>query len=191
MSTQILLASASPRRQELLKQIGVTFEVLPVDLDETPHEGELPFSYVHRIAAEKSAVALERNGAKLPVLAADTAVILDGRIMGKPKDKSDCLAMLTCLSGRRHQVFSAISLRGSDHWQAVSVTEVTFRTLSEREISLYWDSGEPADKAGAYAIQGLGSVFVKSITGSFSGVVGLPLFETAELLAKQGIKIFK
>ncbi|PKM38244.1 MAG: septum formation protein Maf [Gammaproteobacteria bacterium HGW-Gammaproteobacteria-10] len=191
MSAQILLASASPRRQELLTQIGVTFKVFPVDIDETPYLGEMPLSYVRRIAAEKSAVALELSGARLPILAADTAVILDGRIMGKPKDKADCLAMLSFLSGRTHQVFSAVSLRGFEHWQAVNVTEVSFRDIGEDEIIRYWNSGEPADKAGAYAIQGLGGVFVKSITGSFSGVVGLPLFETAELLAKQGITIFK
>ncbi|MGD7035456.1 Maf family protein [Methylotuvimicrobium buryatense] len=191
MSAQILLASASPRRQELLTQIGVSFKMFPVDIDETPYSGEAPLSYVRRIAAEKSAVALERSDARLPILAADTAVILGGRIMGKPKDKADCLAMLGFLSGRTHQVFSAISLRGSEHWQAVSITDVTFRSINEEEMNRYWQSGEPADKAGAYAIQGLGSVFVKSITGSFSGVVGLPLFETAELLAKQGITIFK
>jgi septum formation protein len=111
--------------------------------------------------------------------------------MGKPKDKADCLDMLSRLSGRTHQVFSAISLRGSAHWQAVSVTDVDFRVMTRQEMNAYWATGEPADKAGAYAIQGLGSVFVKSITGSFSGVVGLPLFETAELLAKQGIMVFK
>ncbi len=191
MSAHILLASASPRRQELLTQIGVSFKVFPVDLDETPRVGESPLFYVQRIAAEKSAAALERSDARLPILAADTAVILDGRIMGKPKDKADCLSMLSFLSGRTHQVFSAVSLRGFEHWQAVNITEVSFRCISEDEIIRYWDSGEPVDKAGAYAIQGLGGVFVKSITGSFSGVVGLPLFETAELLAKQGITIFK
>ncbi|GAB4271923.1 MAG: nucleoside triphosphate pyrophosphatase [Methylomicrobium sp.] len=190
MSAQIVLASASPRRQELLRQIGVTFKVVPVDIDETPLPNENPLAYVERIAAEKSAVAVERIDCGLPVLSADTAVILDGRIMGKPKDKADALAMLEHLSGRTHQVLSAISLRGSAHWQAVSSTEVTFRQISEAEREAYWLSGEPADKAGAYAIQGLGSVFVESITGSFSGVVGLPLFETAELLAKQGITVF-
>lgn len=191
MSAQIILASASPRRQELLRQIGVTFKVLPVDLDETPLTGETPLAYVERIAAEKSASVFDLPDTNLPVLAADTAVILDGQIMGKPKDKADCLDMLSRLSGRTHQVFSAISLRGSAHWQAVSVTDVAFRVMTQQEMNAYWATGEPADKAGAYAIQGLGSVFVKSITGSFSGVVGLPLYETAELLAKQGIMVFK
>lgn len=191
MSAQIILASASPRRQELLRQIGVTFKVLPVDLDETPLAGETPLAYVERIAAEKSASVFDRPDTNLPVLAADTAVILDGQIMGKPKDKADCLDMLGRLSGRTHQVFSAISLRGSAHWQAVSVTDVDFRAMTRQEMNAYWATGEPADKAGSYAIQGLGSVFVKSITGSFSGVVGLPLYETAELLAKQGIMVFK
>jgi septum formation protein len=128
----------------------------------------------------------------IPVLAADTAVILGDVIMGKPKNEADGLAMLTQLSGKTHQVYSAISLRGRDeHSQAVSITDVTFRRLTKQEILDYWHSGEPLDKAGSYAIQGMGSIFVESIKGSFSGVVGLPLFETAELLSKQGIELFK
>jgi septum formation protein len=112
-------------------------------------------------------------------------------IMGKPKNEADGLAMLTQLSGKTHQVYSAISLRGREHSQAVSITDVTFRRLTKQEILDYWHSGEPLDKAGSYAIQGMGSIFVESIKGSFSGVVGLPLFETAELLSKQGIELFK
>ncbi|MGZ5622380.1 MAG: Maf family protein, partial [Methylobacter sp.] len=127
----------------------------------------------------------------LPVLAADTAVVMEGLIMGKPKDRDDALSMLMRLSGKMHRVYSAVSLRGREHGQAVSITEVTFRSLTECEIEAYWQSGEPADKAGSYAIQGLGGVFVESINGSFSGVVGLPLFETAELLSRQGIGLFK
>ena len=111
--------------------------------------------------------------------------------MGKPKDQADALAMLTQLSGKTHQVYSAISLRGREHSQAHSITEVTFRHLTEQEMFDYWHSGEPLDKAGGYAIQGMGGVFVESIKGSFSGVVGLPLFETAQLLSKQGIELFK
>jgi len=118
-------------------------------------------------------------------------VILGCVIMGKPKDQADALAMLTQLSGKTHQVYSAVSLRGREHSQAVSITEVTFRRLTEREMLDYWCSGEPVDKAGSYAIQGMGGVFVESIKGSFSGVVGLPLFETAELLSKQGIGNFQ
>jgi septum formation protein len=191
MSVQIILASASPRRKELLDQIKVTYKVHQVDLDETPLPDETPLDYVLRLAAEKSAACAAQLKTEIPVLAADTAVILGCVIMGKPKDQADALAMLTRLSGKTHQVYSAISLRGREHSLAVSITEVTFRHLTEREMLDYWHSGEPVDKAGSYAIQGLGAMFVESIKGSFSGVVGLPLFETAELLAKQGIELFK
>ncbi len=191
MSVQIILASASPRRKELLDQINVSYQVYPVDLDETPWLDEAPLDYVQRVAAEKSAACKAQLDTEIPVLAADTAVILGAVIMGKPKDKADAMAMLTQLSGKTHQVYSAISLRGREHGQAVSITEVTFRCLTEQEILAYWHSGEPLDKAGSYAIQGRGGVFIESIKGSFSGVVGLPLFETAELLSKQGIELFK
>jgi septum formation protein len=191
MSAQIILASASPRRRELLEQIGVSYLVTPVDLDETPLACESPLAYVQRIAAEKSALCLMQSTENLPVLAADTAVISNGRILGKPKDQADCLTMLGLLSGTTHQVYSAVSLRGSEHWQSVSMTDVTFRSLTEQEMLAYWQTGEPVDKAGGYAIQGLGGIFVEAIKGSFSGVVGLPIFETAELLSKQGIKILK
>ena len=191
MPVQIILASASPRRKELLDQIKVSYRIYPVNLDETPFPNETPLDYVQRVAAEKSAACMAQLKTETPVLAADTAVILGNVIMGKPKDQADALAMLTKLSGKTHQVYSAISLRGREHSQAVSITEVTFRRLTEREMLDYWHSGEPFDKAGSYAIQGMGCAFVESIKGSFSGVVGLPLFETAELLSKQGIKLFK
>jgi septum formation protein len=191
MPVQIILASASPRRKELLDQIKVTYKVHPVDLDETPLPDETPLDYVQRLAAEKSAACVAQLKTEIPVLAADTAVVLGRVIMGKPKDQADALAMLTQLSGKTHQVYSAISLRGREHSLAVSITEVTFRRLTEREMLDYWHSGEPVDKAGSYAIQGIGGLFVESIKGSFSGVVGLPLFETAELLSKQGIELFK
>ena len=191
MPVQIILASASPRRKELLDQIKVTYKVHPVDLDETPLPDETPLDYVQRLAAEKSAACVAQLKTEIPVLAADTAVVLGRVIMGKPKDQADALAMLTQLSGKTHQVYSAISLRGREHSLAVSITEVTFRSLTDREMLDYWYSGEPVDKAGSYAIQGMGGLFVKSIKGSFSGVVGLPLFETAGLLSKQGIELFK
>lgn len=191
MTVQLILASASPRRKELLDQIKVTYAVNPVDTDETPRFNEAPWDYVTRVAAEKSAACAAQSGTCVPVLAADTAVVLNDLIMGKPRDRQDALAMLTQLSGRTHQVYSAVSLRGHEHWQAVSITDVTFRPLTEREILAYWHTGEPADKAGSYAIQGMGGIFVETIKGSFSGVVGLPLFETAELLAKQGIELFR
>lgn len=190
MTVQIILASASPRRKELLDQIKVTYTVNPVDLDETPRPNEAPLDYVQRLAAEKSAACVAQLGTGLPVLAADTAVVLGDLIMGKPKDRDDALAMLRQLSGKTHQVYSAISFRGREHGQAVSITDVSFRQLTEREMAAYWQSGEPVDKAGGYAIQGRAGVFVESIKGSFSGVVGLPLFETAELLSRQGIELF-
>lgn len=187
--TSIILASASPRRKELLEQIAVRYSVYAVDIDETPLANESPLDYVQRLAAEKSAACLAKLQTQKPVLAADTAVVLGDMIMGKPKDKEDGLNMLRRLSGKTHQVYSAISLRGREHSQAVSITDVTFKDLSEQEILNYWHSGEPLDKAGAYAIQGKGSVFVTSISGSFSGVVGLPLYETAQLLLQQGIAV--
>lgn len=189
MTEQIILASASPRRRELLDQIGVTYRVHPVDIDETPRLNESPMAYVERIAAEKSAACCRQTGIERPVLAADTAVVSKGRIMGKPRDFEHGRAMLLALSGNTHQVYTAVSLRGSRHELAVSTTEVTFRKLTAAEIEIYWRSKEPLDKAGGYAIQGYAGIFISSITGSFSGVVGLPLYETALLLEQQGIKI--
>ncbi|MEY4718209.1 MAG: hypothetical protein RL563_827 [Pseudomonadota bacterium] len=189
MTPQLILASASPRRSELLNQIGVFHWIRAVDLDETPLPHETPLVYVQRVAAEKSALCRSLINDDLPVLAADTSVICDGQILGKPRNREHGVSMLQQLSGRRHQVYSAVSLRGHAHDEAISVSEVTFRSISSAEIEAYWHTGEPTDKAGGYAIQGLASIFIESITGSFSGVMGLPLFETAQLLAKQGIKI--
>jgi septum formation protein len=194
VSEQLILASASPRRRELLDQIGVTYIVHPVDIDETPKDREAAKDYVNRVAAEKSAACVREVTHFLPVLAADTSVVIDGQILGKPKNREHGMTMLNQLSGKTHSVYSAISLRShckNKHFQALSKTEVQFRNISPEEIQSYWDTGEPEGKAGAYAIQGLASVFVESIKGSFSGVVGLPLFETAELLSKQGIKIIR
>lgn len=189
MTPQLVLASASPRRSELLNQIGIRHLIKTVDIDESPWPHESPLCYVERVASEKSAACRSLLQNDLPVLAADTCVVCDGIIMGKPENKPHAVAMLSKLSGRVHQVYSAVSLRGEHHWQAVSVNEVKFRTLSHEEIEAYWHTGEPCDKAGAYAIQGLASIFIESITGSFSGVMGLPLYETAQLLAKQGISV--
>lgn len=187
-SPQIMLASASPRRRELLDQIGVRYLVRPVEIDEAPEPGEHPEKYVVRVAFDKADRARQDDISGLPILAADTAVVLDGMIMGKPATEADAISMLMHLSGRKHQVYSAVSLWGNEHWQVLSVTDVVFRELTRKEILSYWQTGEPADKAGAYAIQGLGAVFVENISGSFSGVVGLPLFETAGLLTKAGIR---
>lgn len=189
MQPQLILASASPRRSELLKQIGVCHLVNAVDIDETPLAGESPKDYVQRVAAEKSAACRDLLNPDLPILSADTTVVCDDEIMGKPENLQHAVAMLSKLSGRSHLVYSAVSLRSDQHWQALSVSEVRFRALSQAEIIDYWQTGEPCDKAGAYAIQGLGSVFIESITGSFSGVMGLPLFETAQLLAQKGINV--
>ena len=180
----LILASASPRRRELLAQLGIGCKVMPAGIPEQHQQGESPEAYVQRIAAEKSLAVQTQEDGRLPVLAADTEVVLDGQIFGKPRDQADASEMLGRLSGRDHTVFSAVSLRhGANHWTALSVSTVRFRIITADEIDAYWRTGEPCDKAGAYAIQGLGAVFVERLTGSFSGVMGLPLRETAELLS--------
>lgn len=184
----LILASASPRRQQLLNQIGVAHRVWVSEVDETPLSNEDAACYVLRVAAAKAQAAQHACTDPLPVLAADTAVIIDQTILGKPNDAAHARAMLQRLSGRAHQVLTGLVLRqGDQSWHAVSTTTVHFRDLSEAEIDAYWHSGEPCDKAGAYAIQGLGAVFIRQIEGSFSGVMGLPLFETAQLLREVGI----
>lgn len=181
----LYLASGSPRRRELLQQIGVPFSPLAVSIDESPLPGELPTAYVERLARSKAAAGLNmlegRHGAV--VLGADTAVVLDGRILGKPLDEADAREMLTALSGRTHQVLTAVALVSSRQTLSrVVSSDVCFRTLGADEITTYWMTGEPCDKAGGYGIQGLAAVFVQSLSGSYSAVVGLPLSETAELL---------
>ena len=185
----IYLASASPRRAELLGQIGVRFSTLIPDLDETPLTGELPEDYVVRIAKEKAEFAGEHLvPAGSAVLAADTAVVLGDDIFGKPLDRDDALAMLAKLSGREHRVFTAVALYVEATTRfVVSESKVEFKIFSPGEAEAYWNTGEPADKAGAYGIQGMGAVFVKHLQGSYSGVMGLPLFETAQLLSEAGL----
>lgn len=184
---QIILASASPRRRELLNQINVRHLVQTVDIDETPFQNESPENYVQRLALEKAFACREKFNPSLPILAADTSVVLGNQIMGKPRNETDAFTMLSQLSGKTHYVFTAIALLGNHQNIVISATEVTFKTLTENEIVAYWQSGEPLDKAGSYAIQGKGSLFIERINGSFSGVMGLPLFETAQLLATEGI----
>ena len=186
----IVLASASQRRSQLLQQIGVQHRVVGADIDETPAPGEGPADYVQRLAAGKaSAVAARLAGAAAPVLAADTTVALDGRIFGKPADEADGLAMLASLAGRTHAVHTAVALwHGGRMRQALGTSYVTFRPIGLDERRRYWASGEPAGKAGGYAIQGLGAVFITRLEGSFSGVMGLPLFETAALLDAAGLR---
>jgi septum formation protein len=187
-STQLVLASASPRRRELLDQLGVRYEVKPADLTEQPQPDEFAENYVQRIAAEKSLAAWSLNPDGLPVLAADTEVVLDGEIFGKPRDAAHAFDMLSRLSGREHWVMSAVSLRAfGQHWFALSMSHVRFRTLTRGDIEAYWATGEPQGKAGAYAIQGLGALFIERLSGSYSGVMGLPLRETAELLKQINI----
>jgi len=187
----LCLASASPRRRSLLAQIGVPHVVMVADIDESARQGESARDYVLRLAGEKASAARSSSGS-LPVLAADTTVVLDGEIFGKPRDREHACEMLMRLSDRTHEVLTAVALAGE--WGVrtrLSVSEVTFRRLTEAECVAYWESGEPRDKAGAYAIQGLGAVFIRRLSGSYSGVMGLPLFETAELLREAGIPYWR
>ena len=187
---QIYLASASPRRRALLRQMGVAYRLISVAVDETPLPDENPPAYVARLARTKAQVGVQALGRRkpCPVLGADTAVVVDGVILGKPGDRQQGLAMLALLSGREHQVLSAVALATSTG-AAVKVQEsrVRFRELTPVECADYWDSREPLDKAGGYGIQGRAAVFISELHGSYSGVMGLPLFETAELLREFGI----
>lgn len=198
----VFLASRSPRRQELLRQLGVRFDELrfreapgrPADVVEGALDAEPPHHYVERIARTKATVGWQQVQRRVlplhPVLAADTEVALDGVIFGKPADAADAVRMLTRLAGRTHQVLTAVALRWQEELLVeVSHTEVTFRALTAQDIERYVATGEPFDKAGAYAIQGRAAAFVSRIEGSYSGVMGLPLYETAELLARIGFPV--
>lgn len=188
----LYLASKSPRRRELLTQIDISFDVLVVDIDETQKANETAEDYVLRLAREKALAGwnLEKH-AGIPVLGSDTAVVIQGTILGKPENRADAIRMLKLLSGKTHQVMTAIALlkpgKGSEYelTSAINVSDVTFKVLSEQEIAQYVDSGEGADKAGSYAIQGKAAAFIAHLSGSYSGVMGLPLFETIELLNNQ------
>ncbi len=191
-SSQFYLASSSPRRRELLEGVGLVFRVLEVDIDESSGSGEKPADFVLRMAREKAcraaAVINHETLQDLPVLTADTCVTLRGRILGKPRDIDQARSMLRDLSGSTHQVLTAVAVKHEDSlWQKLSRTQVTFEEISPGEVDAYCACGEPNDKAGAYAIQGLGSAFVKRIEGSYTGVVGLPMFETRCLLKKIGV----
>ena len=190
MEDFLYLASASPRRRQLLSQIGVPFQVLSVDVDESIAVGEGAEGYVLRLARAKAAAGLARRNAArhAPVLGADTAVVAGGEILGKPADCADAQRMLGLLSARTHEVLTAIALATDDGVLShLSRSEVTFREIAAEEARDYWNTGESRDKAGAYAIQGYGAVFVRGLRGSFSGVMGLPLFETAQLLRAAGV----
>ena len=186
----VRLASASPRRRQLLDLIGVPHVVTPADIDETPHASEGADEYVMRLAREK-AEAIWALHQDLPVLAADTTVVVDQEILGKPESEADAAAMLGKLSGREHLVHTGVALRtGPSVKVGISTTQVWFESLTPAQIHAYWASGEPQGKAGAYAIQGLGAVFVSNIAGSYTGVMGLPLFETAQMLRHAGIPVW-
>jgi nucleoside triphosphate pyrophosphatase len=176
------LASVSPRRSELLTQIGVAHVITGAHIDESVLPGEPPRDYVQRVARAK-ALAVWRQDQSLPVLAADTTVVLDGLNFGKPRDRADALRMLAALSGRTHEVLTAVALaNAAGVGLRLSESQVRLRTLTADECAAYWDTGEPRDKAGAYAIQGRAAAFIDLLSGSYSGVMGLPLFETAQLL---------
>lgn len=191
MSLQLYLGSQSPRRKELLASLGVQFEVLHANIDETPRSGEPAEQCVRRLA-EAKAMAVWGSPARVeaaPVLASDTIVVLDQNILGKPRDKAHARAMLLQLSGREHRVMTAVALRDDRRQESfVQTSRVGFARLTAEEVARYVDTGEPDDKAGAYAIQGLAAAFITVLHGSYSGVVGLPLYETRQLLHRFGIK---
>ncbi len=191
---QIYLASNSPRRRELLDQIGVSYQVLPVAVDETAQSGEAAVELAQRLALAKARAGHANlpSGDNTPVLGADTVVVCDDQILGKPHERATGLAMLAALSGRRHEVLSAVALvAGQRERVLLNRSQVRFRVITPEQAAAYWDSGEPADKAGGYAIQGLAAVFVAELAGSYSGVMGLPLFETAQLLNEFAIQILE
>lgn len=186
----LVLASASPRRRELLQQLGIEFTCLPAEIDETPRPGEQAIAYVRRMAQEKADAVLERYlPGECVVLAADTTVVIDDLVLGKPQDLQDGMAILQRLSGRGHTVFTAVCIGdGVQQRSEVVATEVNFIKLSAHTCAAYLATDEPWDKAGAYAIQGLGGALVESIRGSYSNVVGLPLCETRQMLGEFAVR---
>ncbi|NOQ87805.1 MAG: septum formation inhibitor Maf [Gammaproteobacteria bacterium] len=190
MAAQIILASASPRRRELLQQIGIKAIVQSVDIDEAQKQNETVRDYVERLAMEKAQCGFDTisNDEQLPVLGSDTIVEIDGEILGKPENRQQAKKMLMQLSGKNHQVYTSVAIVTHDKSVIMtSSSQVEFKTLEAQEIDSYLASGEADDKAGAYAIQGIAAQFVKNINGSFSGVMGLPLYETVELLKQCGV----
>jgi len=202
MTPEVYLASSSPRRRELLTQLGVCFDVLHPNVDERALAGESAEQFVTRLALEKARAGWEliQQQGKLPrpVIGADTCIVLADELIGKPNDKPHYEQVMNKLSGATHQVYSAVAIAGStarmrnlEEKYRLSRSSVEFRDISEQEREIYWQSGEPADKAGGYAIQGLAAAFVKNIHGSYSGIVGLPLYETAELLQAFGVNVVR
>lgn len=187
--TTLVLASSSPRRRELLERLSLTFEVERADLDETPKPGESPRGYVKRLAREKANTVAKRLGRpQVLVLAADTSVVLGKDILGKPRDAADAVRMLSALRGKRHEVLTAVAVAGVHHDTIVVETAVTFKAATDAELRWYAHCGEPLDKAGAYALQGIGAFLVEKLDGSPTNVIGLPLPETLQLLEKGGVR---
>lgn len=191
-NADLILASASPRRSDLLQQIGVRFVVAAEDIDESRRPAEQAVEYVGRLALEKAQAGYRRSDTELPVLGADTIVLCQGEIFGKPANADEAIAMLQALSGATHQVLSGVAIVNAHKSElVVAKTSVTFRTISLQDCLTYWQTGEPAGKAGAYAIQGFGATFVAHLEGSYSGVVGLPLLETQQLLEIFNVPIWQ
>lgn len=186
---QIYLASSSPRRQELLLQMGVSFIVIPQYVKEHHKANESPEEFVKRLALEKARDGhVRQENRTIPVLGSDTAVVLEGNILGKPENREHAIDMLLELSGKTHEVLTAVALKNEQQSEViVSVSEVSFTELSLEMCENYWQTGEPADKAGSYAVQGKGALFINNISGSYSGVMGLPIYETSNLLKQFGI----
>ncbi|WP_333971028.1 Maf family protein [Alteromonas mediterranea] len=194
MTKSVVLASASPRRTALLKQMNIAHTIQPADIDESPRLNETPLSLVSRLAAEKGLAVKAKLASKQTltddtvILASDTLIAFNGQSVGKPENKADAKRILTMLSGNTHEVLTAISVLNNTRQQTqVITTSVTFAALTDEQITAYWETGEPADKAGSYAIQGIGGEFVVSINGSASAVIGLPLYETRQLLNEFGV----
>jgi len=196
---QIYLASQSPRRRALIEQLGIRYQTLDVEVDESSQPGEAPEDFVARLALEKARAGwqLAANPA-VPVVGADTCIMLDGQIVGKPENQEQGIALLQRYSGRAHKVYTGIAIVGPGtdnqepgivHYVRTNISTVTFRVITNEECEQYWETGEPTGKAGGYAIQGLAAVFIEKLEGSYSGVMGLPLFEFAELITLFGIKI--
>ncbi len=183
---KVILASQSPRRLELLQQIGIQPEVCPAHIDETPLSDETPEDYVNRLARNKAEAVAEKRSDSL-VIGSDTSVVIDNKILGKPESRDHFFSMFKRLSGAKHQVMTAVAITDGQLTRSeVVITQVSFYPISEGDIERYWLSGEPQDKAGGYGIQGLGALFVKEIQGSYSAVVGLPIAETGKILEKFG-----
>ena len=188
MTTQLYLASRSPRRAELLRQLGLRFAIVDAAVDEVPAPGQDPADYACSTAIAKARAGAANAGSVLPVLGADTDVAIDGEILGKPRDAEDCVRMLLRLSDRSHEVFSAVAVASGGRVEVeLSVTRVQFGEITRSQALGYWNSGEPADKAGGYAIQGYAARWIRMIEGSYTGVVGLPLYETTRLLRSFGV----